>query len=165
VEKFSLPGVEASTASLGRGLSLGIGMALAGRRDHRPYGVYVVVGDGECQEGQVWEGAMLAPSLDLTNLTLVVDCNKLQGSNRVSDLIQMSNLSERFSTFGWQAIDVDGHDCDALEEAFRRPAQAPKCVIAHTVKGKGVSIMEDDVAWHYRTPERHEVLQALRELR
>jgi transketolase len=165
VEMFTLPGVEASTASLGRGLSIGIGMALAGRADGRPYHVYVVVGDGECQEGQIWEASMLAPSLDLNNVTLIVDCNKLQGSNRVEDVIRMSNLSERFRAFGWEAFDVDGHDCDALEDVFRRPTKAPKCVIAHTVKGKGVSIMEDDVAWHYRSPTRVEVVQALRELR
>ncbi|WP_217707126.1 transketolase [Nonomuraea rhodomycinica] len=165
VEMFTLPGVEASTASLGRGLSIGIGMALAGKRDGMPYRVYVVVGDGECQEGQIWEAAMLAPSLDLDNLTLIVDCNKLQGSNRVEDLIRMANLSERFTDFGWHAVDVDGHDCDALEAALKKPADGPKCLIAHTVKGKGVSIMENDVAWHYRSMTQAEVIQALRELR
>lgn len=164
VDMYSLPGVEASTTSMGRGLSLGIGMALAAKVDRRPYQVYVLLGDGECQEGNVWEAAMLAPSLTLDNLTVIVDNNGLQGASTTRDVMDMSNLSERFRSFGWEAYDVDGHDPDMIEQILRLPGAAPKCVIAHTVKGKGVSMMENDVSWHHRSMTRKEVMQALREL-
>lgn len=165
MERTGLPGVEAGTTSMGRGLSLGIGMAVAGRSADRPYQVYVLVGDGECQEGQIWEAAMLAPALGLDNLTLIIDRNGFQGSSSTDVVMPGPGLSARFTAFGWDAYDVDGHDCDALADVLLRPKHGPRCVVADTVKGKGLSFMENDVSWHHRSMTRPELSQALRELR
>ncbi|MFJ2867682.1 transketolase [Kitasatospora sp. NPDC087314] len=160
-----LPGVEASTTSMGRSLSLGIGMALAAQSVDLPYQVYVLAGDGECQEGQVWEAATLAPALGLDNLTLIVDHNGFQAFSSSEALMPRSGTSGRFAAFGWDADDVDGHDCDALADVLLRPKTGPRCVVAHTVKGRGLTFMENDVSWHGRRITRRELAQALRELR
>lgn len=167
IDLYSLPGVEASTASMGRGISIGIGMALAAARRGRGhvYSVYVLVGDGECQEGQIWEAAMLAPALDLRNLTVIVDANGLQGSSRIDDVMDMTNLPRRFASCGWDTVEVDGHDEDALEAELRRSPSAPKAVIARTVKGKGITMMEHEVGWHYRPLTFAELRHAMRDLR
>jgi transketolase len=166
IEPSGLPGVEAATtSSMGRGPSLGIGMALAGKSADSVYQVYVLVGDGECQEGQIWEAAMLAPALGLDNLTLIIDRNGLQGSSSTDVVMPGPSLSARFTAFGWDAHDVDGHDCDALADLLLRPKQGPRCVVANTVKGKGLSFMENEVSWHHRSMTRAELSQALRELR
>ncbi|MET9498288.1 transketolase [Streptomyces sp. NPDC006552] len=160
-----LPGVEASTTSMGRSLSLGIGMALAAQSRERPYQVYVLAGDGECQEGQVWEAATLAPALGLDNLTLIVDHNGFQAFSSSDALMPRSGTGKRFAAFGWDVHDVDGHDGDALADVLLRPRHGPRCVVAHTVKGKGLTFMENDVTWHGRRITRPELAQALRELR
>ncbi|MDB5053046.1 MAG: Transketolase domain protein [Bacilli bacterium] len=160
----AVPGVEASAGSLGHGLSIGIGMAIANQLDQMKGHIYVLVGDGECNEGSIWEAAMLASTLQLKNLTVIIDYNKLQSFGRTNEVINQENMSERWKCFGWDAIDVDGHDIHALEEAFKLPSSGPRAIIAHTVKGKGVSYMEDKLEWHYKSPNDQELEMALREL-
>ncbi|MCY2993387.1 MAG: transketolase [Planctomycetota bacterium] len=155
-----VPGVEVATGSLGHGLSLGAGMALAGRIQRRDYRVWVVLGDGECNEGSVWEAAMFAAARQLTNLFAVVDYNRWQATGRSEEVLALQPLADKWAAFGWRVTEVDGHDVDALRRALTQRAQAaegPACIIAHTVKGRGVSFMEDDNNWHYRIPTAEEV--------
>ena len=144
-------GIESSNGSLGQGLSMAIGVALAARKRGRDFKTYVLLGDGECNEGAVWEAIMLAAQLGLDNLTAVVDYNGLQSDGESRNIIAVGNLSERLRAFGWHTLDVDGHDIDALVEAFEKPAPAgmPRAVVAHTVKGKGIPFMENDNTWHH----------------
>lgn len=164
LDREAVPGVEASAGSLGHGLSIGIGMAVANRQTRNPGKVVVLLGDGECNEGSVWEGVMLAATLKLTNLTAIIDYNKLQSFGRTNEVINQENMAERWKVFGWEAYEVNGHDLRELEEVLRAPQAAPKAVIAHTVKGKGVSFMEDRLEWHYKSPTREQYEQACREL-
>lgn len=161
------PGVEAATGSLGHGLPMGVGMALAGQISKRLYRVFVVMSDGECNEGSVWEAAMFAASRKAGNLLAVVDYNKWQATGRSNEVLALPPLREKWAAFGWDAIELDGHDIGALVEAMNRPPDAggrPRILIAHTVKGKGVSFMEDDNNWHYRIPTEEEVQKARVEL-
>lgn len=161
------PGVEASTGSLGQGLSIAVGMALAGRLDGRDYRVWTLLGDGECQEGQVWEAAMSAAHYRLGRLTAIVDHNRLQIGGPVARVMSPEPLGEKFKAFGWDVAHVDGHDIGALLELFdeRRGMDGkPLAVIAETIKGKGVSFMEDDASWHGKAPKGEELEIALREL-
>ncbi len=162
--RYGLPGLESDSGPLGRGLSIGIGTALAARHDGRDYRTYVLVGDGECQEGQIWEAAMLAPTLGLDNLVLVVDDNELQGSYETRSVVA-TDLGDRFAAFGWQCHRVDGHSVDAIEEGLRAPQDRPKVVIASTVKGKGVPMMEHEAGWHSRKMTYAELAASLRGLR
>ncbi|MFE7741630.1 transketolase [Nocardia sp. NPDC057455] len=164
VARYGLPGLEADSGPLGRGPSIGIGIALAAKHDGRDYRTYVLVGDGECQEGQIWEAAMLAPTLGLDNLVLIVDDNRLQGSFETSSVVT-TDLGERFTAFGWQCHRVDGHSVPELEAALLAPQDRPKVVIANTIKGKGVSMMENEASWHYRRLTFGELVLSLRELR
>jgi len=165
LDREAAPGVETSGGSLGHGLSIGVGMALAQQMDSRPGRVFVLVGDGECNEGSIWEAAMLAPQLKLTNLTTLVDYNQIQSLGRTNDIINQRNLSERWRSFGWDARDVDGHNLAALEDVLSAPpTDRPRALILHTVKGKGVSFMEDKLLWHYRSPNEAEYAQAMKEL-
>jgi transketolase len=161
------PGVEIASGSLGHGLGLGIGMALAARIQKRDYRVFVVMSDGECNEGSVWEAAMMAPAQRLDNLIAIVDYNKWQATGRSNEVLALAPLREKWEAFGWSASEIDGHDLTAvvaaLTEAPRTPGK-PTAIIAHTVKGKGVSFMEDDNNWHYRIPKDEEVAAALQEL-
>jgi len=161
------PGVEVSTGSLGHGLPIACGLALAGRRDDRPYRVFAVLSDGECDEGSTWEAAMLAPHHRLDNLTAVIDYNKIQSLGHVKDVLDLEPLGAKWKAFGWAVREIDGHDLEAIEAALGavpfEPGK-PTCVIAHTVKGKGVSFMEDDLLWHYRTPQGDEYCRAMAEL-
>jgi transketolase len=166
-----VPGLEAATGSLGHGLSLGIGMALAGRIHDLDHRVFVVVSDGECNEGQVWEAAMFAPVHGLANLCVIVDYNRWQATGRSDEIMALQPLAEKWRAFGWDSIEVDGHDVGALIRALSRvprPSAAsdgrPLAIVAHTVKGKGVSFMEDDNNWHYRIPTADEVRTAHAEL-
>jgi transketolase len=165
VDTNSASGLEMSAGSIGRGPSVGIGMALVAKREGLPFHTYVLVGDGECQEGSVWEAVMLAPSLGLDNLTVIVDNNGLQGSSSVGDVMDMTNLAERFAAFGWAVHEADGHDLDELEAVLRRPQPGPKAVIAHTIKGKGLPMMENNIEWHYRSMTYGELVQAMRAMR
>ena len=162
-----VPGVEAATGSLGHGLPIGIGMALAGRIQGRTYRVYALMSDGECNEGSVWEAAMFAPKRGLDNICVVIDYNKWQATDRSNDVMALQPLREKWEAFGWSAHEIDGHDLDALIELMRDVPDgsgSPVAIVANTVKGKGVSFMEDDNNWHYRVPTDEEVQQALREL-
>ncbi len=164
-DRHSAAGFELSSGSIGRGISVGIGKALIAKREGRPFRTFVLIGDGECQEGSIWESVMLAPALGLDNLTVIVDANRLQAASRINEIMDMSNLRSRFEAFGWEGHDVDGHDIDALEKVLQAAQSGPKMVMAHTVKGKGVSMMEDQVGWHYRTLTFKELVAAMRELR
>lgn len=159
-------GVEAATGSLGHGLPVGIGHALASRIQNNPHRVIVIMGDGECNEGSVWEAAMFAPAQKLDNLAVIVDFNKWQATGRSEEIMALSSLREKFAAFGWHAVDTDGHDIPSLITHLNQksPQQKPTAIIAHTTKGKGVSFMEDDNNWHYRIPNETELAQALSEL-
>lgn len=162
-----LPGIEAATGSLGHGLPLGLGMAYAGRLQQRNYRVFVVLGDGECNEGSVWEAAMLAPALSLDRLVVIVDYNKWQATGRSNETMALDPLCEKWRAFGWMAHEVDGHDLAALTRLMHQVPDGggkPLAIVAHTVKGKGVSFMEDDNNWHYRTPDEAELAAAKQEL-
>jgi transketolase len=161
-----VPGVEAATGSLGHGLSLGLGMALAGRIQHRDYRVWVVLSDGECNEGSVWEAAMFAAAQRLDRVTALIDYNRWQATGRSDEILQLQPLDEKWRAFGWSVQVVDGHDPAALVEALV-PADTgglPRAIVARTVKGRGVSFMEDDNNWHYRIPNADEVRRAHVEL-
>jgi transketolase len=158
-----VPGVELATGSLGHGLPVGVGMALAGRVQGRAYRVFVVLSDGECNEGSVWEAALFAPAHRLDNLLVLVDYNKWQATGRSNEVMALHPLREKWEAFGWSAAEVDGHDLGALVAALRNvPAcpGKPTALIAHTVKGKGIPFMEDDNNWHYRSPDAGEVRTA-----
>ena len=162
-----MPGVEVSTGSLGHGLPIATGMALAGRRDGRAFRVFCMLSDGECNEGSTWEPALFAPHHRLENLVVLVDYNKIQSLGRVEEVIDLAPLADKWRAFGWATEELDGHDTRALESMLERiPLQEgkPTCVVAHTVKGKGVSFMEDELLWHYRAPLAELGEQALAEL-
>ncbi len=162
-----VPGVECSTGSLGHGLPIACGMALAARTSRSPYRVFVILGDGECNEGSNWEAALFAGHHCLENLTVVVDCNKIQSLGHTKDVLNLDRLAEKWRSFGWHAVDVDGHNVEALNETLSGVplgAGRPTCIVAHTVKGKGVSFMEDSLLWHYRSPQGDELAAALAEL-
>lgn len=162
-----LPGVEASTGSLGQGLSIGLGHAFAARVDGRSFHVWVLLGDGECDEGQVWEAAMAAAHHNVDNLTAIVDNNRMQQSGMVEDVLDHMPLKEKWAAFGWHAIDIDGHDQDAVQKAFAEAQSTkgrPTAIVAHTVKGKGVSFVEPDFTYHGRALTKDEAARALKEL-
>ncbi len=162
-----VPGVEASTGSLGQGLSIAVGMALAAKLDVSDYRVWVLMGDGECQEGQVWEAAMSASHYKLDNLIAIVDHNHLQIDGRVEDVMSLDPLVEKFKAFGWHALSVDGHDVERLMDVFQQAIDVkgkPVVIVAETVKGKGVSLMEGKKEWHGKAPDAGQVEQALKQL-
>lgn len=160
------PGVDISTGSLGLGLSVGIGMALAAKLDGRQYRTYVLLGDGELQEGQIWEAAMAAPKFGLDNLVAIVDSNGVQLDGRVADIMPLGSLKAKFAAFGWEVIEVDGHDIAALDAAFDKAgdAKGPAVIIAATVKGKGVSFMEGKNEWHGKALSDEQYAAAVEEL-
>jgi len=163
----SVPGLEAATGSLGHGLSLGLGMALAGRIQQRAYRVYVTLSDGECNEGSTWEAALFAPAQRLDNVCAIVDYNRWQATGRSDEIMALQPLRDKWQAFGWSARALDGHDLGALCAALANVPDGsgrPVALIAHTVKGKGVSFMEDDNNWHYRSPSADDLRAALVEL-
>jgi len=160
-------GIEMNSGSLGHGLSVGVGMALAGKMDDAPYRVYVVMGDGELAEGSVWEGAMAASHYKLDNLCAVIDRNKLQISGCTEDVMGHENLDERWASFGWNVIHAVGNDVNSLDAAFeiaKATKGQPTVIIADTIKGSGVSFMENAAAWHHKVPNAEEYQQATAEL-
>ena len=159
-----VPGVETSGGSLGHGLPIGLGMCIGLKSFNSPSRVFVIMSDGECEEGSTWEAAMLASTLNMDNLTAVVDFNKLQAFGRTNEIVDMRNLAERWRVFGWDVSECDGHDVVQLESALSRSRERPKMVIAHTVKGKGVSFMEDRLEWHYKSPNDDELRRAVEEI-
>jgi transketolase len=166
-DRTATPGVEMSSGSLGQGLSFAIGVALAGRLDSKDYRVYVLMGDGECDEGQVWEGAMAAAHFKVDNLVAVVDNNGQQIDGWNCDVMNLEPFNKKWQAFGWHVIEVDGHDFAQLTGAFEKAKLVkgqPTVIIAHTVKGKGVSFMENNPDFHGKAPSAAEVEIALKEL-
>ncbi len=162
-----LPALEASTGSLGQGLSLAIGMALAAKLDGSPARSYVVLGDGESQEGQIWEAAMFAGFHKMDNVVAIVDYNRIQLDGFVKDIMDLEPLADKWRSFGWHVLEVNGHDIAELQKAFASAAAMkgkPSVLIAHTVKGKGVSFMENNPKFHGQAPTRDEEARALAEL-
>ena len=162
-----LAGIEAATGSLGHGLPIGLGMALAGRIQKQNYNVYTVLGDGECNEGSVWEAAMLAAAQKVSNLCVLVDFNKWQATGRSEEVMALNSLPGKWQAFGWNALEIDGHNYEQILSAlnaFKLENTRPTAIIAHTIKGKGVSFMQDDNNWHYRIPTAEEVKMAKLEL-
>lgn len=154
VSHKGVPGVEFSTGSLGHGLPVAVGMAQAAKMDGREHRVYAVLGDGECDEGSVWEAALFANHFGLNNLVAIVDHNKMQSLDFCENTLKLSPFAEKWRSFGWNALQVDGHDHNALRTAFdeAKRSEKPTVIIADTVKGKGISFMEFDILWHYRFP-------------
>jgi len=162
-----LPGVEVSTGSLGHGLSIASGMAYSAKLKAAAHGVFCLLSDGECDEGSTWEAALFAAHHGLSNLTVIVDYNRIQGLARLSEIIELAPFAEKWTAFGWAVSEVDGHDREALHQTLTAvpfTQGKPSCVIANTTKGKGVSFMEDTVLWHYRIPKGAEFEAALAEL-
>jgi transketolase len=160
------PGIEASTGSLGQGLSIGLGMSLAAQLDGKDTRVFVLLGDGECQEGQIWEAAMAAGHHKPDNLIAIVDYNKFQLDGAISDILEISPFAAKWQSFDWQVREIDGHDIGDVMEAldWAVGADGPACIVAHTVKGKGVSFMEGENAYHGVAPTEEELAKALGEL-
>ena len=169
VSHKGVPGVEFSTGSLGHGLSVGAGMAYGAKKDNKQYKVFVICGDGECDEGSVWEAALVASHYKLDNLIAIIDHNKMQSLDFCENTIALSPFADKWKAFGWNVIDIDGHNHDALRSAFyqaNKAAEKPTVIIANTTKGKGISFMESNILWHYRFPhEGKEYDTAVAELR
>jgi len=162
-----VPGVEVSTGSLGHGLPIATGMALAAKLDGADHRVFCMLSDGECDEGSNWEPALFAPQHDLDNLVVIIDFNKIQSLGSVEEVMRLEPFAAKWEAFGWHAVEVDGHDIAGLIDVFAAvPAVPgrPTCVIAHTIKGKGVSFMEGELLWHYRSPQGDEYDAARAEL-
>jgi transketolase len=167
VDRLRVPGVEASTGSLGQGLSVAVGMAIAGKLDRSERRVWCMLGDGESQSGQVWEATMSAPKFQLDNLCVIVDHNQVQQTGLVSQIMDLAPLVDKFRAFRWHAIEVDGHDhaavLGAMHEALATTGQ-PTAIVARTIKGKGVSWMELNPDWHGKAPSREQAEQAIAEI-
>ena len=162
----SIKGVEMATGSLGHGLPVGCGLALSGKIKKLKYKTVVLLGDGECNEGTIWESAMFASSKKLENLYIIVDQNGWQGIGKTKDILNMKTLKKRWASFGWNSFEIDGHNYRQIEKIFKLKSNGkPTAIIAKTIKGKGISFMEDDNNWHYRIPTREEVILAKRELK
>jgi transketolase len=162
-----VPGVEIATGSLGHGLSVGIGHALAAKIQGQSYRTMVLMSDGECNEGSVWEAALFAPVHHLNNLIAIVDFNKWQATGRSEQIMSLSPLKEKWAAFGWQSYEIDGNSMEEILDIFSKISDSPgkpTAIIAHTIKGKGVSFMETDNNWHYRIPNDEELLKAKQEL-
>lgn len=163
-----VPGVDMTTGSLGQGLSAANGMAIAGKMDNKDYRVYCILGDGEIEEGQIWEAAMAANKYKLDNLCVIIDNNNLQIDGTIEEVMSSYPIDEKFKSFGFQIINVDGHDIDEIMKAFevaRNIKGKPTCIIAKTIKGKGVSFMENQVGWHGKAPNEEQYNQAMSELK
>ena len=162
-----LAGIEAATGSLGHGMPMGLGMALSARIQRQTYNVIALLSDGECNEGSIWEGALLAASQKVERFAAIIDFNKWQATGRSEEILALNPLVDKWRAFGWSACEVDGHDMAALVRLLSNVPDGsgkPVAIIAHTVKGKGVSFMEDDNNWHYRIPTADEVISAKKEL-
>ena len=162
-----IPGVDMTTGSLGQGLSAANGMAIAGKLDKKDYRVYCIMGDGEIEEGQVWEAAMASNKYKLDNLCVIVDNNNLQIDGTIEEVMSSYPIDEKFKSFGFQVINIDGHNYQEIIDAFdvaRNIKGKPVCIIAKTVKGKGISFMENKVEWHGKAPNEEQYMQALKEL-
>ena len=163
-----IEGVEAATGSLGHGLPMALGMAIAKRIQGSNSRCYALLSDGECNEGSIWESAMLSAAQKVSNLTAIIDYNKWQATGRSQEVMALEPLAEKWKAFGWHAQEINGHDLTSITRAFanaRNEKNKPSVIVANTIKGKGVSFMEDDNNWHYRTPNSEELAAAIRELK
>lgn len=163
----AVPGVEVSTGSLGHGLSIACGMALAGKQDGKNYRVFTILSDGECDEGSIWEAVLFAPHHRLDNLVAIVDYNKIQSIGRVEEVLDLEPFSDKWKAFGWAVSEIDGHNFEEIQKTLGQvpfKSGRPSCIIAHTIKGKGISFMEDKLAWHYQQPDAEQLKLALLEL-
>ena len=166
-DKNKIPGVDMTTGSLGQGLSVANGMAIAGKMDKKDYRVYCILGDGEIEEGQIWEAAMAANKYKLDNLCVIVDNNNLQIDGTIEEVMSPYPIDEKFKSFGFQIINIDGHNIDEILKAFevaRTIKEKPTCIIAKTIKGKGVSFMEGKTEWHGKAPNEEQYNLAIGEL-
>ena len=166
-DKNKVPGVDMTTGSLGQGLSAANGMAIAGKMDGKDYRVYCILGDGEIEEGQIWEAAMAANKYKLDNLCVIVDNNNLQIDGTIEEVMSSYPIDEKFRSFGFEIIKIDGHDITEIIKAFdvaKNVKGKPTCIIAKTIKGKGISYMENQVGWHGKAPNEEQYIQALQEL-
>jgi len=166
-DRLRLPGIEFSSGSLGQGLSVGIGMAFAAKLDQKSWKSYVILGDGEMQEGQVWESFMAAPKFKLDNLIAIVDHNGGQIDGQVRDVMDLEPLGDKLKSFNWDVQTIDGHDYGAIEKALANAQKAggvPHAIIAKTIKGKGVSFMEGNIAWHGNAPKKEDADKAVQEI-
>ena len=162
-----IPGVDMTTGSLGQGLSAAVGMAIAGKMDKKDYRVYCILGDGEIEEGQVWEASMSAKKYKLDNLCAIVDNNNLQIDGTIEEVMSPYPIDEKFRSFGFEIIKIDGHNMQEIIDAFdvaKNIKEKPVCIIAKTIKGKGVSFMENQVGWHGKAPNGEQYKQAMQEL-
>lgn len=160
-------GVEASTGALGHGFPFGVGIALAGKMDRKKYRVFCLLGDGECQEGSIWEAALFAAQHNLDNLISIIDYNKLQAMDKLDNIVSLTPLADKWRAFGWEVRELDGHDITSLKDIFKSMPFAsgkPNLVIAHTIKGKGISLMENIPIWHFRLPNAEEMKSICEEL-
>jgi transketolase len=164
VSHVGVPGVELSTGSLGHGLPVGAGLAWRARQCGQDWRTFVLLGDGECDEGSVWEAAMFAHHHELSNLVAIVDYNKLQAIGPTEQTLRLEPFAAKWRAFGWDTVEVDGHDHEQLAAVLEARTEMPRCVLAHTIKGKGVSFMENEVAWHYQHPSAAELRSALEEV-
>jgi transketolase len=165
--KGCIPGVEASAGSLGHGLSIGTGMALAAKVDNKKYRVFVLMGDGECDEGSVWEAALFCCHHKLDNMIVLIDYNKLQAFGKTNEVLSLEPFKKKWEAFGWEAREINGHDFNEIEETLRIvpfKKDKPSVVICHTIKGKGISFMENKLEWHYKSPNKQEYNLAIKEL-
>ncbi len=166
-DRLRLPGIEFSSGSLGQGLSVGIGMALAAKLDKKDFKTYVILGDGEIQEGQCWEAFMAAPRFKLDNLIMILDHNNGQIDGHVDEVMPIDPMEDKLKSFGWEVSSIDGHDFAQIEKAFTQAQKAngaPHAIVAKTVKGKGVSFMENVIAWHGKAPNKEEADRAVEEI-
>ena len=161
LSRVGVPGVEVSSGSLGHGLGYGLGIAQGRRISGQKSRVFVLMSDGECDEGSVWEAALLAAHLGLNSVTAIVDANGLQSMDTVENTVGLEPLGEKWASFGWEVTELDGHSPEKLVEALNQRCDRPHCVIARTIKGKGVSFMENEVLWHYRAPDENQLKRAL----
>ena len=164
VSHKGVPGVEFSTGSLGHGLSVASGFALAAKRKSLNFKSYVLLSDGELDEGSNWEAILFAPHHNLDNLTCIVDYNKLQSLTSVKETLNLEPLKDKITSFGWNVIDIDGHNHDELKKSINKNTSKPKFIIANTIKGKGISFMENKVVWHYKSANEEELEKGLDEL-
>ena len=167
-DKNKVPGVDMTTGSLGQGLSAANGMAIAGKIDQKDYRVYCVLGDGEIEEGQIWEAAMAASQYKLDNLCVIVDNNNLQIDGTIEEVMSSYPIDEKFRSFGFQVINIDGHDIEEIIKAFevaKNVKGKPTCIIAKTTKGKGITFMENQAGWHGKAPNEEQYQQAMKEMR
>lgn len=167
VSRGCAPGVEATTGSLGHGLPIGLGMAIAAKRNNPKKKIVVMLSDGECDEGSIWEAALCAAQFKLDNLTVIIDYNKIQSFGSVEEVMNLDPLAEKWKSFGWEAREIDGHDMGEIAGVLEKlpfSGGKPSVVVAHTIKGKGVSFMENRLEWHYKSPTPEQCEAALREL-